>query len=117
MRERAPGDLILHLYEDAWDNDVVDRRLCGSSIVKTSYREVSQSPPLQGNWAGMSPYVRIDLEGYAPFENPVSFATIRSHYGDEIRLEMAEGRPEYYPFNTYAYTLREGLPKQENQES
>jgi len=76
MREPAPGYLILNLYEDTWDNDVMDRRLCGSSIVRTSYREVSKSPPLPGNWANMAPYVRIDLEGYEKLKNPVSFATI-----------------------------------------
>jgi len=102
MREPTPGDLVLHLYEDTWANGVLDRRLCGSSIVKSGYRELNQLPPSPGVWAGMLPYLRIDVEDYSPFENPVSFAIIRSHYGDEI----TEDHPKYYPFNTYGTTIR-----------
>ena len=54
----------------------------------------------------MLPYIRIDLNKYTPFEKPVSFTTIRTHYAEEIILEMLDGRPRYYPFATYGSTIR-----------
>ena len=66
----------------------------------------NSKPPSAGAWAGMSPYLRIDLEGYTPLEIPVSFSTIRSQYGDEIRLEIVEDHSRHYPFATYGSTIR-----------
>jgi len=106
MREPLPGDLVLHLYEDKWNGTINERRLSGYSIIRSESHEINHYPPAPGNWDGMLPYVRIELDDYTPFEKPVSFTTIRTHYAEEIILEMLDGRPRYYPFATYGSTIR-----------
>src|SRR5215218_8946380 len=71
MREPEPGDLVLHFYKDRWLDGTTETRLCGCSFVAKAYREVMQEPPSPGDWAGMAPYYRIELEGYESFAAPV----------------------------------------------
>jgi 5-methylcytosine-specific restriction endonuclease McrA len=101
MREPSPGDLVLHLYHDTWPDGRTESRLAGRSLVVSPVREVPEEPPSPGTWAGMAPYYRIDLTDYRAFTHPVSEATLKHRYGDEIRREIVEDRPRHYPFQTY----------------
>src|SRR5215218_1870244 len=64
MREPVRGSLVLHAYHDHWPEGATETRICGQSIVSQAHKEVIEEPPSPGSWAGMSPYYRIDLEGY-----------------------------------------------------
>lgn len=106
MRSPVRGDLVLHFYHNSWPDGEQENRLCGNSIVEHPFKEVTVEPPFAGDWSGRSSYYRIDLKDYPEYPNPVSFSAIRQHYGLDIRRDMQEGRPLYYPFNTYGDTIR-----------
>ena len=106
MREPTSGDHVLHIYHDRWPDGRSESRLCGRSVVQSPYREVEQEPPSPGPWAGMSPYYRIDLTDYEPFSAALPLSTIRGGYSEEIRQELKDAKPKYYPFNTHGNSLR-----------
>jgi hypothetical protein len=106
MREPVRGSLILHVYHDHWPDGVTETRLCGRSTVSRPYREVVAEPPSPGNWAGMSPYYRIELEGYEPFPTTLPIFRLLQDYGGDIRYDLMENQPQYYPFATYGDTTR-----------
>ncbi len=106
MREPEPGDLILHLYKHRWPDGVTETRLSGLSLVSEGCKEVSAEPPSPGVWAGMSPYYRLELEGYEPFAAPVPVSVLLQEYGGEIRHDSLQNRPKHYPFAKYGDTVR-----------
>lgn len=106
MRELQRADRVLHIYHDSWPDGATDSRLCGQSTVAALYREVDDEPPSPGDWAGMTPYYRIDLTDYTAFPSPLPMSTIVSRYGEEIRQDLKDTRPTYYPFTTHGDSLR-----------
>ena len=75
-------------------------------FVATSAVTVDHEPPSAGAWAGLGPYFRIELRDYADFPNGVPLQTLMDTYGDEIREEILEAAPRYFPFNTYSDGIR-----------
>ena len=106
MREPQRDDPVLHIYHDRWPDGQTESRLCGHSRVETAYREVAEEPPSPGDWSGMSPYYRIDLRDYTAFSSPLPMGTIVDRYGDEIRQDLKDTSPTYYPFTTHGDSLR-----------
>lgn len=92
MREPKPGDLVIHC---------VDKVIAGESIVAAQYRKTSEAPPKPGKWSGAKEFYRIDLRGYRQFPAPVPLPTFLKQYDTEIRRELNDGRPTYYPFMTH----------------
>ena len=106
MREPVRGSLVLHAYHDHWPEGATETRICGQSIVSQPHKEVIEEPPSPGSWAGMSPYYRIDLEGYEQFATPLPISRLLHDYGGDIRYDLKENQPGYYPFATYRDTVR-----------
>ena len=105
MRRPRVGDLVLHFYRDTWPDGRLETRISGYSKVKKGCKEVYEEPPSPGNWANMKPYYRIDLEDYSPLAKPLPLRELRETYGNEIRREILEIDPRFYPFNTYGDTI------------
>lgn len=106
MREPRAGDLVLHFYHDTWPDGLSDTRLCGRSVVAGKFRKVDKEPPSPGNWGGMSPYYRIDLTDYAPFEKPLPLTVLVGRYADEIGQDLEENWQRFYPFNFHGDTIQ-----------
>jgi hypothetical protein len=106
MRRPARGDLVLHFYARRWPDGRHESRLAGRSFVSAPVREVSDEPPSPGDWDGMAPYLRIDLSGYEGFETPLPVRTLVDEYGDEIRGDLLNTAPRFYPFNGWGTTVR-----------
>lgn len=106
MREPRSGDQVIHIYHQLWPDGVEDTRVAGMSMVTRPFKEVSEEPPSPGDWAGMSPYYRIDLRDYQPFTNPLGIHILLSVYGGDIRADLVENRYRFYPFNTYGEDIR-----------
>lgn len=106
MRKPRSGDRVIHMYHQLWPDGVEDTRLAGISTIARSLREVSEEPPSPGDWAGMSPYYRIDLRDYQGFPHPLEIHTLLSVYGDEIRADLVENRHRFYPFTTRGEGIR-----------
>jgi len=106
MRRPRPGDLVLHFYAQRWPDGAHESRLAGRSLVKASTREVQDEPPSPGDWAGMSPYQRIELTGYEPFSSPLPLRTLVEEYGEEIRGDLLNSAPRFYPFNRWGSKVR-----------
>jgi hypothetical protein len=106
MREPTKNDLVLHFYHNTYPDDVTETRISGKSIVKAPCKEIIEEPPNAGDWAGMSPYYRIELENYVSFKNPLPLNTLIDLYKDEIRREIIQSHPKFYPFNTHDESIR-----------
>jgi hypothetical protein len=106
MRAPKRGNLVLHIYHDTWPNGVIERRVSGYSVVSEPCKKVQEEPPSAGDWAGMAPYYRVELENYTSFPAPLSIDTFLEYYGSDVRRDLSENRPKYYPFNTYGNTVR-----------
>jgi hypothetical protein len=89
MREPEPGDLVIHI-----DNS----EFVGWSYVAAPFRELENTPPSPGRWAGRPSYYRIDLSGYHEFPKKVQRADFIKKYNTVIREELDKGRPSGYPF-------------------
>jgi hypothetical protein len=105
MEKPQKGDLVLHFLLSQWPDGVEETRVAGISIVSNACRVVSEEPPLAGKWAGRDAYFRIDLKGYSAFPTPLPMRTLIDVYGEEIRAELIENAPEFYPFNRYGQGL------------
>lgn len=68
MREVSPNDLIIHLVKR---NEKDGYKFCGVSLAKESYNKVESEPPRPGKYKGMSPYYRIELDSYMPFDKEI----------------------------------------------
>jgi protein SCO1/2 len=106
MRRPTRGDLVLHFYARRWPDGRHESRLAGRSLVSAPVREVSGEPPSPGDWEGMSPYLQIDLTGYEAFDTPLRLRTLVDEYGDEIRGDLLNAAPRFYPFNSWGTTVR-----------
>lgn len=91
MRLPETGDVVVH---------VRDRDFVGYSRVAEPFVETSQSPPSPGDWVGMSPFYRIELQDYESFPEALSGKGICETYSEEIEQELARDRPKYYAFKT-----------------
>lgn len=106
MRQPQRGDRVLHFYNDRWPDGIKETRISGHSVVRRPCRLISDSPSMPGEWADMAPYYRIDLERYLPFAAPLSLHQVTKTYRDEIRYEIIETRPRFYPFTTHGDDVR-----------
>jgi hypothetical protein len=106
MEQLWPADLVLHFLHGTWPGAKPETRLCGASLVADRASIVDTEPPTPGVWAGLAPYYRVDLKAYTPFPQPVSMDVLEHAYGEEIRREIVDVRPRYYPFNTYGQSIR-----------
>ena len=106
MRRPQKGDRVLHFYNDRWPDGIKETRVSGHSVVKKPYHLISNSPPMPGDWANMAPYYRVDLEHYTPFTAPLPLSELLTIYGNEVRHEIIETRPKFYPFTTHGNTVR-----------
>lgn len=100
MREPMPGDRVIHFYRDVRDGQL-NTWIAGESAVESPVREVSDSPPHPGDWAGMKSYYRIELENYRDFSNQVALPTLLNGYGDEILDDLLSNKHRFYPFTTH----------------
>lgn len=108
MRKPQRGDLVLHFYDSKWvdgGNGSTEMRLCGYSLVSRPFQIVKEEPPTPGIWGGRDSYYRIDLRDYTSFQTPLPIQILISQYGDEIRKDIIENKPRFYPFNTYGHTI------------
>jgi 5-methylcytosine-specific restriction protein B len=96
MREVQRGDLVIHC---------VDGELAGFSFAKRPFQESDQQPPQAGEWANQPPYYRIELEGYTPAPTRVPLVAFLRQNGEQIRSDMRESQPRYYPFVEQAGSL------------
>jgi 5-methylcytosine-specific restriction protein A len=106
MREPQPGDSVLHFYHDTWPDGLAETRLAGRSVVARAFREMDGEPVSPGQWAGLAPFYRIDLTNFEPFASPLPLRTLSGAYVDQIRQEILEDEPRYYPFATYGPGIR-----------
>jgi len=98
MRSPISNDLVLHFYKNRWPDGKIDMRFCGFSFVQEAYNEINREPPLPGSWGGLSPYYRVDLINYNQLDRPLPIKTLLQEYIEDIRGEIIENRPKYYPF-------------------
>lgn len=101
MREPSVGNTVLHFYAQAWPDGRHDSRLAGRSVVAKSVAERKDEPPSPGDWAGMAPYYRVDLQNYQSFPVPLPLRRLLDDYGDEVRGDIANTQPRFYPFNRW----------------
>lgn len=106
MRAPKPGDLVLHFLAQTWPEGMYESRLAGRSLVAQEAREVREEPTLAGDWAGLAPYYRIELRGYEAFPAPLPLRTLVDDYGDEIRGDILNTAPRFYPFSRWGSTIR-----------
>jgi hypothetical protein len=106
MRRPELGDLVLHFYAQHWPDGRYESRLAGRSLVAAQARETADAPPSPGDWEGMAPYYRTELRSYEPFRSPLPLRTLVHEYGDEIRGDIVNAAPRFYPFNTWRATVR-----------
>lgn len=69
-------------------------------------REVFEEPVLAGPWAGLSPYYRIELREYEPFDWPLPLRTLFGEYGAEILGDIVNTAPRFYPFTRWGGAIR-----------
>jgi hypothetical protein len=107
MRQVSPGNLVLHINARDWDaKGVSESRLCGASRVASSATETKEAPPIPGEWRDRAPYYRVDLNDYIAFRRPLKTRTLTRIYCLDLRREILEVRPRFYPFNTYGDGVR-----------
>ena len=105
MREPGTGDRVIHVYHTEHGGRT-DTYIIGRSEVKRRFCEVKEEPPSPGSWAGMSPYYRIDVQNYSQFEAPLPIRSFIADYGDDIRADLIENEPDFYPFTTHGDDIR-----------
>jgi len=79
MREVRKGDLVIN---------TCDKELRGISYAKGAFEERNDEPPLAGQWAGMAPYYRIDLERFTPLDHPIPIRDLLEQRRSEVRREI-----------------------------
>lgn len=92
MREPQIDDLVIHID----DGDLV-----GWSYVAAPFREVKESPPSPGQWAGRPSYYRIELKAYQDFPRSIPLKEFVEKNRAAIRAELKEDAPKRYPFILY----------------
>ena len=92
MREPQIDDLVIHIN----DGDFV-----GWSYVSAPFREVKESPPSPGQWAGRPSYYRIELKSYQEFPRSIPLKEFVEKNRAAIQEELKEDAPKRYPFILY----------------
>lgn len=92
MREPQIDDLVIHIN----NGDLV-----GWSRVSAPFRELKESPPSPGDWAGRSSYYRIDLKNYQEFPRTVPLRDFIERNRSAIHDELTNDGPKRYPFILY----------------
>ena len=80
LKQIEPGDIVFHSAK------VHPKRqmLRGISMVKSSYIETKDAPPLPGKWAGYETYLRVPLYNYSSFCSPLSVSDFLVRYKNEL---------------------------------
>jgi len=89
MREPEAGDHVLHSQDSAF---------VGESVVSQRWREVAEEPPSPGSWEGMSPYYRIEVRDYRPFDQSYRVADLVRDHAESIQTDIETNKPRHYPF-------------------
>ena len=93
LKQMQPGDVIFHSVKYPSKT----HELTGVSIVKSSFVEVETAPPIPGRWGGYKSYLRVPLQSYSFFENPMKLKDFLIENSNElIRLEI---RNSFYTRN------------------
>ena len=92
MREPQIDDLVIHINNGD---------LAGWSYVSAPFRELKESPPSPGQWAGRPSYYRIDLKGYQEFPRPIPLNEFVEKNRVAIHDELKKDAPKRYPFILY----------------
>ena len=79
MRDVRAGDVVLN---------VCDKELHGASIAKGNFEERKDEPPEPGDWSGMAPYYRVDLETFIPLANPLPIDDLLKQQKEPITREL-----------------------------
>jgi 5-methylcytosine-specific restriction endonuclease McrA len=106
MRTPTNGDLVFHFYNDAGGGGIVKTRLVGHSTVSDECKVVRTEPPASGDWGGFETYYRIELTDLVLYEDPIDLSTILEEYHDEIRQDLIENQPRFFPFNIHGDSIR-----------
>jgi hypothetical protein len=92
MREPQIDDPVIHIN----NGDLV-----GWSYVAAPFRELKESPPSPGQWAGRASYYRIDLKSHEEFPKSIPLKEFVEKHRSAIRDELKEDAPKRYPFILY----------------
>lgn len=97
MKQPQPGDLVLHNYHYSPDDKRAHSYLCGYSVVMDAVETVGTEPPSPGDWGGRSEYYRIELQDFEKIDPLLDFRTFTATYGEDVRSEIANSHPGFYP--------------------
>ena len=89
MRKPEEGDRVLHSQDSAF---------VGESVVSQRWREVAEEPPSAAPWEGMSPYYRIEVRDYRPFDQSYRVADLVRDHAESIQADIETNKPRHYPF-------------------
>jgi 5-methylcytosine-specific restriction protein B len=89
MREVQPDDLVLHF---------ADGEIVGFSAAAGAHSQFTDDPPQPGPWAGRGGYYLVTLKGYRAFARPLAISEFCRRYREDIREELRDDLPDYYPF-------------------
>lgn len=119
MKQPKENDLVIHFhlhhskkYKKLKSGEFKEtvkstRFIDGYSYVASQCIETKKEPPASGNWSGRSGYYRINLKGYSGFEpGGVDLRILTTKFDNEIRAEIIEDSPSYYPFIVYKNEIR-----------
>jgi hypothetical protein len=95
MREPKTHDLVIHI-----DNG----EFVGWSNIASPFKELRDSPPSPGAWAGRPSYYRIDLTGYQQFPRKIPLGHFVNKHHDDIAEELKQDTTNRYPFIIYRQT-------------
>lgn len=106
MLKPQKNDIVIHLFEDEWDNGVKETKIIGISFVKSKCKIIKTEPPNPGKWRSRGEYYRVDLQYYMGLRMQFSLKNFISIYQNEISAELLEDHPKFYPFNLYRNYVR-----------
>jgi hypothetical protein len=89
MREVSKDDLVIHFY---------DAQINGFSYATGPYQERTDEPPEAADWAGRSPYYRIDVRDFQEFAEPTTVGQFVNENEAAIREELLTDHPRRHPF-------------------
>jgi len=78
-----------------------DGDLVGWSYVSAPFRELKESPPSPGQWAGRPSYYRIELKSYQDFPRSIPLKKSIENNRTAIREELKKDAPKRYSFTLY----------------
>ena len=93
MKRPLQDEIVLHFYKIS---NVTFYH--GYSIIKDECIVTNEIPPQSGNWDWANKFYRIELKKFTKFSNPISINDFTKIYDFELRNEINEYSPSYYPF-------------------